>query len=58
MINVNPDAVAAASYSAATAVAAIPANKIDERSGGAFKQVPGEVDVTLEPEPAAPSPPS
>lgn len=58
MINVNPDAVAAASYSAATTVAAIPANKIDERSGGAFKQVPGEVDVTLEPEPAAPSPPS
>jgi len=53
----NPDRVAADSYAAATAIAAIPADKYDERSGGAFKQVPGEVDVTLEPEPTPPAPP-
>jgi hypothetical protein len=53
----NPDQVASDSYGAATTAAAIPANKYDERSGGAFKQVPGEVDVTLEPEPTTPSPP-
>ena len=44
-------------YSAATAVAAIPANKFDESHGGAYKQVPGEVDVTLDPEPTTPVPP-
>ena len=53
----NPDEVAAGSYQVATNIAAMPANKIDERSGGAFKQVPGEVDVTLEPEVTTPSPP-
>jgi hypothetical protein len=53
----NPDDVAAGSYTVATNIAAMPANKYDERSGGAFKQVPGEVDVTLEPEPTTPSPP-
>jgi hypothetical protein len=53
----NPDDVAAGTYQVATNVAAMPANKIDERSGGAFKQVPGEVDVTLDPEPTTQSPP-
>lgn len=53
----NPEDIAAGSYVVATNVAAMPANKFDERSGGAFKQVPGEVDVTLDPEPTTPSPP-
>jgi hypothetical protein len=53
----NPDDVAAGSYAVATNIAAIPANKFDERSGGAFKQVPGHVDVVLDPEPTTPSPP-
>jgi hypothetical protein len=53
----NPDAIAGSAYSAATAAAAIPGNKFDESHGGAFKQVPGEVDVTLDPEPTTPSPP-
>jgi len=53
----DPDEVAASSYSAATAAAAIPANKFDERKGGAFKQVPGHVDVVLDPEPTTQSPP-
>ncbi len=53
----NPDDVAAGSYSVGTAIAAAPANYFDERSGGAYKQVPGEVDVTLEPEPTTPAPP-
>jgi len=53
----NPDEIASNSYAAATSVAAIPANKFDESRGGAFKQVPGEVDVTLDPEPTTPSPP-
>jgi hypothetical protein len=56
----NPEDVAAGSYTVATNIAAMPANKFDERSGGAFKQVPGHVDVTLEPavpEPTTPSPP-
>jgi hypothetical protein len=53
----NPDQIASDSYAVATAVAAIPANKFDESHGGAFKQVPGEVDVTLDPEPTTQSPP-
>ncbi len=53
----NPDQVASDSYAAATAVAAIPANKFDDSHGGAYKQVPGEVDVTLDPEPTTQSPP-
>jgi hypothetical protein len=53
----NPDAIADSAYSVATAAAAIPANKFDESHGGAFKQVPGEVDVTLDPEPTTQSPP-
>jgi hypothetical protein len=44
-------------YSATTAAAAAPANAFDARKGGAYKQVPGEVEVTLEPEPTTPSPP-
>jgi hypothetical protein len=44
-------------YSATTAAAAAPANAFDARKGGAYKQVPGEVEVTLEPEPTPPSPP-
>jgi hypothetical protein len=53
----NPDEIAANSYDAATTAAAIPANRFDESHGGAYKQVPGEVDVTLEREPTTPSPP-
>jgi hypothetical protein len=49
--------IAGSVYSATTAVAAAPANAFDARKGGAYKQVPGEVDVTLEPEPTTPSPP-
>jgi hypothetical protein len=51
------DAIAGSVYSATTAAAAAPANAIDTRTGGAYKQVPGEVDVTLDPEPTTPSPP-
>jgi hypothetical protein len=57
LAGVNPDAVAGSVYSATTAMAAAPANAIDQRNGGAYKQVPGEVDVTLEPEPTTPTPP-
>src|SRR3954463_3246065 len=53
----NPDQVASDTYRATTAAASIPANKFDESHGGAFKQVPGEVEVTLDPEPTTPSPP-
>jgi hypothetical protein len=53
----NPEAIAGSLYSAGTAVAAMPADAFDARKGGAFKQVPGEVDVTLDPEPTTPSPP-
>jgi len=54
---VNADSVAGSIYSAGTAVAAAPADAFDARKGGAFKQVPGEVDVTLDAEPTTPSPP-
>ena len=53
----DPEQIAASSYDAATSAAAIPANKFDESHGGAYKQVPGEVDVTLDLEPTTPSPP-
>jgi hypothetical protein len=53
----NPDAIAGSIYSGTTAVAAAPANAFDARKGGAYKQVPGEVDVTLDPELTTPSPP-
>ena len=53
----NPDAIAGSAYSAGTAIAAAPADAFDARKGGAYKQVPGEVDVTLDPEPTTPSPP-
>jgi hypothetical protein len=55
--NISADDIAASGYAIGSAVAAMPADKFDERSGGAFKQVPGEVDVTLEPEPTPPVPP-
>jgi hypothetical protein len=54
---VNSDAVAGSVYSATTAVAAAPANAFDQHTGGAYKQVPGEVDVTLDPEPTTLTPP-
>ena len=57
---IDPDVVGRAGYEIGTAVAALPANKFDEKSGGAYKQVPGEVSVTLEPQVAAattPAPP-
>ncbi|MEA2328325.1 MAG: hypothetical protein QOE68_3284 [Thermoanaerobaculia bacterium] len=53
----NPDAIADSLYSAGTSIAAAPADAFDAHKGGAYKQVPGEVDVTLEPEPTTPSPP-
>jgi len=53
----NPDAIAGSIYSAGTAIAAAPADALDARKGGAYKQVPGEVDVTLDPEPTIPAPP-
>lgn len=53
----NPDAVAGSAYSAGTAIAAAPANAFDASKGSAYKQVPGEVDVTLDPEPTTQSPP-
>ena len=53
----NADAIAGSMYSAGTAVAAAPADAFDARKGGAYKQVPGEVDVTLDPEPTTQSPP-
>jgi hypothetical protein len=53
----NPDAIAGSVYAGTTALASAPANAFDARKGGAYKQVPGEVDVTLEPEPTTPSPP-
>ncbi|HEV7484557.1 MAG TPA: hypothetical protein VGQ65_02660 [Thermoanaerobaculia bacterium] len=53
----NPDAIAGSIYSAGTAVAAAPADAFDARKGGAYKQVPGEVDVTLDPEPTTQTPP-
>jgi len=53
----NPDAIAGSIYSATTAAAAAPADAFDARKGGAYKQVPGEVEVTLDPEPTTPSPP-
>jgi hypothetical protein len=53
----NPDAIAGSIYSVTTAAAAAPADAFDARKGGAFKQVPGEVEVTLDPEPTSPSPP-
>jgi hypothetical protein len=54
---VNPDAIAGSVYAGTTALASAPANAFDARKGGAYKQVPGEVDVTLEPAPTTPSPP-
>jgi len=56
-LGMDADKVAGSVYSATTAVAAAPANAIDQSKGGAYKQVPGEVDVTLDPEPTTPSPP-
>lgn len=53
----NPDAIAGSAYSAGADIAAAPGNAIDEHKGSAYKQVPGEVDVTLEAKPTSPSPP-
>ena len=57
---IDPDVIGSIGYDIGTSVGAIPANKIDEKTGGAYKQVPGEVSVTLEPQVAAattPAPP-
>jgi len=51
----DPDDTVSAAFSAGTAIAAAPADQYDERSGGAYKQVPAKVDVKLEP--TTPSPP-
>jgi hypothetical protein len=56
----DPDEAGRVGYEIGTAAAAMPANKFDEKSGGAYKQVPGEVSVTLEPqapEATTPAPP-
>ena len=58
--NVDPDVIGRIGYDIGSSAAAIPANKFDEKSGGAYKQVPGEVSVTLElqpPEATTPAPP-
>lgn len=52
----DPDDTVSEAFSAGTAIAAAPADKYDERSGGAYKQVPGEVDVKLEPTTPVPPP--
>jgi hypothetical protein len=54
---ISADDAASSGYAIASDIATASADRIDERTGGAFKQVPGEVDVTLEPEPTTPSPP-
>ncbi|MBV8547070.1 MAG: hypothetical protein JO093_19355 [Acidobacteria bacterium] len=51
------DDAASAGYAIGKSVANAGADRIDERTGGAYKQVPGEVDVTLDPEPTTQSPP-
>jgi len=48
-----PDVIANTGYDIGTSIGAIPANKIDEKTGGAYKQVPGEVSVTLDRQPDA-----
>jgi hypothetical protein len=55
--SISADDAASGGYAVGSAIATASADKVDERTGGAFKQVPGEVDVTLEPEPTTPSPP-
>jgi hypothetical protein len=45
---IDPEVIGRIGYDVASSAAAAPANAIDEKSGGAFKQVPGEVDVRLE----------
>jgi len=57
---IDPDAIGRIGYDVGSSIGAMPANKFDEKSGGAFKQVPGEVSVKLEPSPPAvttPAPP-
>ncbi|MDP9361998.1 MAG: hypothetical protein M3P29_11160 [Acidobacteriota bacterium] len=61
---IDPEAVGSAGYEIGTAVAAAPADMVDRKSGGAYKQVPGEVSVKLEPQadaemtpPTTPAPP-
>ncbi len=51
--SIAPDAIGNIGYDIGTSIGAMPGNKIDEKSGGAYKQVPGEVNVTLEPQTAA-----
>jgi hypothetical protein len=53
-----PDAIGNIGYDIGTSVGAIPLNKIDEKSGGAYKQVPGEVNVKLDPQADAATPPA
>jgi hypothetical protein len=55
--HIDPDVIGNIGYDIGTSVGAMPANKIDEKSGGAYKQVPGEVNVTLEPQTAEVTPP-
>ncbi len=57
-LHIDPDVIGNIGYDIGTSVGAIPANKIDEKSGGAYKQVPGEVSVTLEPQTAKVTPPA
>lgn len=55
---IDQDAIGNIGYDIGTSVGAMPANKIDEKSGGAYKQVPGEVNVTLEAQTAEVTPPA
>jgi len=54
---ISADDAASSGYAIGSAIATASADGIDERTGGAFKQVPGEVEVTLDPEPTPPVPP-
>jgi hypothetical protein len=56
--SIDPDAIGRIGYDIGTSVGSMPGNKIDEKSGGAYKQVPGEVNVTLERQTAEARPPA
>jgi hypothetical protein len=56
--HLDPDVMGSIGYDVGTTIGAMPGNKIDEKSGGAYKQVPGEVNVTLEPQTADATPPA
>lgn len=54
---IDPETSIGIGWDIGTDLASMPGDKFDEAHGGAFKQVPGEVDVTLEPAEAPPAAP-